>query len=245
MDPTPTGHASPHPATSGTPTPELAGRSRRKLVGPFSARQVLLAFGSVLVSAVVIAVATRPLGTTGPGLLPDPKATAFLIGSPSTGLRPGSLAPELSTTRPDGTGFQLTDLDGRPIRLDSFRGRVVWLNFWASWCPPCQAETPVLREISAIYADRGLVMIGIQVQETVEDGRRYSERYGLTYPIGADVSGEIFHLYNVFALPTQFIIDGDGVIRQVINGPVSQGAADALLAPLLPIAGSPAPPSGG
>jgi peroxiredoxin len=215
------------------------------LVGPFSARQVLLALGSVLVAAVVIAVATRPLGTTGPGPLPDPKATAFLISSPSTGLRPGARAPELSTTLPDGSTFQLADLDGNPIRLEALRGQVVWLNFWASWCPPCQAETPVLREISAIYADRGLVLIGIEVQETVEDGRRYRERYGLTYPIGADLSGEIFHLYNVFALPTQFIIDRDGVIRQVINGPVSQGAADALLAPLLPITGSPVPASGG
>ena len=207
-------------------------------MGPFSARQLLLALGSVLLAAVIISVATRPLGTTDARQLRDPRATAYIIGSPTTGLRPGSLAPELMVTRRDGTAFQLADLDGKPIRLADLRGKAVWLNFWASWCPPCQAETPVLRDIALTYRDRGLVIVGIQVQETVDDGRRYAQRYGLPYPIGADISGEIFHLYRVFALPTQFLIDADGVIRQVVNGPVTQGAADALVTPLLP--GAPA-----
>ena len=231
--------AAPPPGPSAPPgttpaTPNAPAPRRRNLIGPFSARQVLLAFGSVVVLAAVIAIATRPLGETGTGTLPDPRATAYLVGSPTVGLRPGSLAPELTTSRSDGSTFQLTDLDGKPIRLAELRGKAVWLNFWASWCPPCQAETPVLREIATTYRDRGLAIIGVEVQETVEDGRRYVQRYGLPYSIGADVSGEIFHLYRVFALPTQFLIDGDGVIRHVVNGPVTQGAAEALIAPLLP-----------
>jgi len=241
---TPTGPAGtpagPVDAPAGPPTPPA--RPRRTAVGPFSLRQIALAAGSVVVAALVIAIATRPLGSAAPGLLPDPRATAYLVGSPTTGLRPGSMAPELTTTRSDGTTFELTDLDGRPIRLADLRGKVVWLNFWASWCPPCQAETPVLREIATAWGPRGLVIVGVQVQETVEDGRRYVQRYGLPYPIGADVSGEIFHLYKVFALPTQFVVDRDGIIRQVVNGPVSQGAADALLAPLLAATGPSSPP---
>jgi peroxiredoxin len=211
---------------------------RRNLVGPFSARQVFAVLGSVLVAAVALGLATRPLGEAGPGLLPDPRATAYLVGSPTVGLRPGSVAPELVVTRPDGRQFELADLAGRPIRLADLRGRVVWLNFWASWCPPCQAETPVLRETARTYGDRGLAVIGIQVQETVEDGRRYADRYSLPYPIGADVSADIFHLYRVYALPTQFVIDDRGVIRHVVNGPLTQGAADQLIGPLL---ASPAP----
>ena len=206
----------------------------RKVVGPFSARQLLLALGSVLLAAVIISLATRPLGTTEAGTLRDPRATAYVIGSATTGLQPGSQAPELTVARGDGSVFQLADLDGRPIRLADLRGKAIWLNFWASWCPPCQAETPVLRDVALTYRDRGLVVIGIEVQETVEDGRRYVSRYRLPYSIGADVSGDIFHLYRVFALPTQFLIDGDGVIRQVISGPVTQGSADSLVAPLLP-----------
>ena len=217
-----------------------ARRQRRNLIGPFSARQVWLALASVVLVGLVLVLVTRPLGTVGSGLLPDPRATAYLVGSPTVGLQPGSLAPELAADRPDGTPFELTDLDGQPIRLSDLRGKVVWLNFWASWCPPCQAETPVLREAASTYADRGLAVVGIQVQETVEDGRRYVERYGLPYRIGADVSAAIFHLYRVYALPTQFFIDTDGVIRQVVNGPVTQGAADAIVGPLLP-ASSPRP----
>jgi thiol-disulfide isomerase/thioredoxin len=212
---------------------------RRKVIGPFSARQLGLALITVVLTATAIALATRPLGSTGPGVLPDPRATAYLIGSPGVGLRPGDMAPELTVTRPDGTPFQLADLDGRPLRLADLRGKVVWLNFWASWCPPCQAETPVLREIASTYADRDFVLIGIEVQETVDDGRRYAQRYQVPYPIGADVSADIFHRYKVFALPTQFLIDREGIIRQVINGPVTQGSADALIGPLV-AAGSPA-----
>jgi peroxiredoxin len=207
---------------------------RRNLVGPFSARQVWLALASVVLVGLVLVLVTRPLGTVGSGLLPDPRATAYLVGSPTVGLQLGSIAPELAVHRPDGTRFELADLDGQPIRLEDLRGKAVWLNFWASWCPPCQAETPVLREVAATYADRGLAVIGIQVQETVEDGRRYAQRYGLPYPIGADVSADIFHLYRVYALPTQFFIDTDGVIRQIVNGPVTHGAADAIVGPLLP-----------
>jgi peroxiredoxin len=222
--------------------PATAPPRRRNLVGPFSRRQVLLALASVLVAAVVLGVATRPLGEAGPGILPDPRATAYLVGSPTVGLQPGSLAPELSVVRPDDTRFELADLDGHPIRLADLEGSLVWLNFWASWCPPCQAETPVLRELATTYRDRGLVLIGIQVQETVEDGRRYAERYSLPYRIGADVSADVFHRYRVYALPTQFLIDPQGVIRHIVNGPLTQGAADALLGPLLPPVGSPSGP---
>jgi cytochrome c biogenesis protein CcmG, thiol:disulfide interchange protein DsbE len=108
------------------------------------------------------------------------------------------------------------------------------LNFWASWCPPCQFETPILRAIDRRYRDRGLALVGIQVQQTIEDGRIYAERYDLEYTIGADVSGHVFREYRVFALPTQFFIDPDGRIRQIVNGPLSEDAAAALIESLLP-----------
>ena len=105
----------------------------------------------------------------------------------------GSLAPELEVTLDDGSTYQLTDLDGEPIRLDALRGKVVWINFWASWCPPCQQETPILRELSERYRDQGLEIIGISVQETsVDDVTAYAERYDLDYTIGFDASGHIF-----------------------------------------------------
>jgi cytochrome c biogenesis protein CcmG/thiol:disulfide interchange protein DsbE len=137
----------------------------------------------------------------------------------------------------------LTDLDGHPIRLADLRGRAVWINFWASWCPPCQAETPTLRTMDERFGDRGLTLIGVQVQQTVDDGRAYAERYSLEYPIGADVSAAVFRTYRVFALPTQFFIDPDGVIRAVVNGPLDLETATALVESILPESpgGTPAP----
>ena len=111
---------------------------------------------------------TTPLGNTanGPGTV-NPRPTAFLIGSPPpVGLAVGSSAPEFSVPQPDGSTYQLPDLNGAPIRLADLRGKAVWVDFWATWCPPCQAEVPILREMSERYKDRGLVVVAISVQET-------------------------------------------------------------------------------
>jgi peroxiredoxin len=215
-------------------------RERHGLVGPFSGRQLLAAFVAIVLAVVVLVGITTPLGTTGVAPLADPRASAFLIGSPTAGLQSGSIAPELAVELADGGTFQLTDLDGRPIRLADLRGKVVWINFFATWCPPCQQETPILRSLSARYRARGLEIVGISVQETTStDIAAYAKRYQLPYTIGFDASGHVFHAYKVFALPTQFFIDPQGVIRQVVNGPVDEAGAAALIESLLPPAASP------
>jgi cytochrome c biogenesis protein CcmG/thiol:disulfide interchange protein DsbE len=218
--------------------------AKHGLIGPFSGRQLGLAALAVVVAAVVLLAVTTPLGSTGlqPGVI-DPRATPFVISSPTAGLAPGSLAPELQALLEDGSTYQLTDLDGRPIRLEDLRGKVVWINFFASWCPPCQQETPILRELSERYRDQGLEVIGISVQETSPDDLTdYAQRYDLDYTIGFDASGHIFRTYRSFALPTQFFIDPDGVIVAVVNGPVDEQGASALIESLLPEpAVSPAP----
>src|SRR4051812_4470251 len=213
------------------------------LVGPFSGRQLLAAALAVVLVAVLLIVVTTPLGAT--GLQPNsvnPQATPYLLSSPPpNGLAAGATAPELAFQRPDGSAFQLTDLDGKPIRLDELRGKVVWLNFFASWCPPCEQETPILRTLSNRYRDQGVEIVGVSVQETSpSDLAAYRSRYQLPYTIGFDGRGDALRTYKVFALPTQFFIDQDGVIVQVVNGPVDEAGATALIEGLLGIA-SPAP----
>ncbi len=193
-----------------------------------------------MITAIVLTLATAPLGSTTPGL-PNPVASAYQLRSPIPGLRVGDLAPELTGTADDGSTFSLTDLDGKPVRLADLRGRAVWINFWASWCPPCQAETPTIRSMDEKYRDLGLTIVAIQVQQTVEDGRAYADRYGLQYTIGADVSAAVFRTYRVFALPTQFFIDPEGVIRAVVNGPLDDASAASLIEAILPSAVAPAP----
>jgi thiol-disulfide isomerase/thioredoxin len=228
-----------------TDRPAFSHRPRRAgMVGPFSGRQLALAAGSVVVAALVIVGATTPLGPNR-NALPDPQATAVTIGPAVPGLTIGALAPELERVLPDNTTYRLTDLDGNPIRLADLRGKGVWLNFWASWCPPCQQETPNLREVADLYRDRGVVLVAVDVQETVAVAKRYADRYALRYTIGADVAGQVFRTYRVYALPTQFFIGPDRVIRSIVQGPLSRAAAVARVEQILPSATPPAPSHSG
>jgi len=229
--------------TSESERPAFTHRpARHGLIGPFSGRQLLAGAIAVLVIAIVGVVVTTPLGNTAnqPDLI-DPLATPFIIGeAPAEGLKAGQQAPEMTIDLGDGSTYQLKDLDGNPVRLADLRGKVVWLNFFASWCPPCQQETPILRTLSDTYRDRGLEVVGISVQETTaSDVKAYADRYRLRYPIGFDGSGNVLREYRVFALPTQFFLDTNGVIQQVVSGPVDEQGARALIESLLPE--SPAP----
>jgi len=211
-------------------------RERHGLVGPFGGRQIAAAVLAIALVAVVLLIATRPLGSIDPIGPNDPRATQFVLDpNARIGVREGQIAPELEVGLDDGTTYRLTDLDGQPVRLADLRGRGVWLNFWASWCPPCQSETPILRDLAEQYADEGLVVVGISVQETSEaDVRAYAERYQLGYTIAADVSGHIFRLYRPPGLPTQIFIGPDGAIRSVVLAPLTAAAAEAQIRAIIP-----------
>jgi len=220
------------------PSPEPP--RRRGGIGPFSWRQLLTVVTIIGVAALALTLATRPIAPGAAGATPLPAPTAYVVGPAVVGLRPGDLAPELEATRADGTKVTLTDLDGKPVRLADLRGKVVWLNFWATWCPPCQSETPVLRDMADAYRDRGLEVVGIAVQETtVDDVKAYAERYGIGYPIAFDASADVFNKYHVFALPTQFFIGPDGRILDVVNGPMTEAGVRARMESWLPSGASP------
>jgi len=220
-----------------TDRPEFVHRRERHgLIGPFGGRQLAILAVAVIVVAIGLVVVTTPLGRTGPPSPNDPKATQYVFDpKASIGVRPGQVAPELTVPLPDGTTYQLTDLDGQPIRLADLRGKAVWINFWASWCPPCQSETPVIRDLAARYASRGLAVIGISVQETsLDDVRAYATRYQLGYTIGTDLSGYIFRLYRPPGLPTQVFVGPDGAIRSVVLAPLTEADATAQIEAILP-----------
>ena len=223
--------------------PAFSHRAKRHgLIGPFGGRQLLGGAIVILVTAVLIVIVTTPLGTPGalgPG---DPQATQFALGTqPPNGLKPGDIPPELIVPDANGGSTYLSDLAGQPVRLLDLRGKAVWINFWASWCPPCQSETPVLRDLAERYRDRGLVVIGISVQESspanVAD---YVKRYQLGYTIATDSTGEIFRTWRLYGLPTQFFIGPEGAIRSVVPAPMTEARAIAQIEAILPRApGSP------
>jgi cytochrome c biogenesis protein CcmG, thiol:disulfide interchange protein DsbE len=223
-------------------------RERHGVIGPFSGRQLVVAFAAVIIAVVVLVGVTTPLGNTanGPGAV-DPKPTAYILSSPPpVGLKVGASAPEFAVTGDDGSTYQLTDLSGAPIRLADLRGKAVWVNFFTTWCPPCQSEVPILRDVSARYKDRGLVLVAISVQETSPgDVAAYAARYQLGYTIGFDGLGKIFHAYKAYGLPTQIFIDPNGVIASIVGAPLDAAGAAAQIERILPVGGggssSPAP----
>jgi len=119
--------------------------------------------------------------------------------------------PSTLTGKP-APDFSLTLFDGRTIRLSDFRGRVVILNFWASWCPPCRAEAPLLEQSWQRYKDQGVVFLGVDMQDTEEAARQFIQEFGITYPNGRDPKNRIAIDYGVYGIPETFFIDREGRI---------------------------------
>jgi peroxiredoxin len=127
---------------------------------------------------------------------------------------PARLAGTLNTIAPD---FMRTDLSGRPLQLNQFKGRVVLLNFWATWCGPCITEIPVFSRWQRRYGDAGLQVIGVSMDDDETAVKRFVAKHNISYPIlmGDAKLGESFG--GVFGLPQSFLIDARGriVLRSV------------------------------
>jgi cytochrome c biogenesis protein CcmG/thiol:disulfide interchange protein DsbE len=123
--------------------------------------------------------------------------------------------------------FTLALFAGRDIRLGDYRGKVVFVNFWASWCPPCRAEAPMLEAMWRELKDRDVVFLGINTQDEEPKARSFVEEFGLTYPNGRDPRGAIAIDYGVWGLPEAFIVDPTGRITYKHIGTIG---ASALLA---------------
>lgn len=199
-------------------------RRRRTVIGPFTLHHLIAINSAIAIAAVLMFVATRPLGVpTLPGVVPE--ATFYRLSAETQGLQLGQRAPDFVGKNGDRE-VRLTDLDGREVRLADFTGRPVWVVFWATWCPPCQQETPDIRAAYEANRGAGLVVLAIDVQEDVGTILRYADRYGLTYTIGVDTYAAIMKTYGVFGLPTHYFIDRSGVIRYRYFGPLKRDQMD-------------------
>jgi peroxiredoxin len=114
--------------------------------------------------------------------------------------------------------FELTDIEGNVVRSDDLRGKVVLVNFWATWCGPCISEIPMLNEVYRTYRDRGFELLGVASQSgDAATIARFAERVGIEYPVLIGTN-EVVSQYRIFAFPTDFLIDRDGRIRERIVG---------------------------
>jgi peroxiredoxin len=155
-------------------------------------------------------------------------AAILLVGMLSTlaAAQSNALAPLLKSlelaTYPAGTlppAFSGGTLDARQVSMADFRGNVVVVNFWASWCVECRAEMPALERLHRDYTSRGLAVIGVNVREDVDTARRYATQMGLTFPVVLDPKGTIPATYGVVGLPVTVLVGRDGRAVAFAVGP--------------------------
>lgn len=118
--------------------------------------------------------------------------------------------------------FELPLFDGVPLQLSDLRGQVVVLNFWASWCPPCRAEAPTFARVSAAFRERGVVFVGVNIQDNDADARQFIKEFGIAYPNGPDRTLEITTAYAVATIPTTIFVDAEGRIARRWMGSLTE-----------------------
>ena len=150
-----------------------------------------LALGATLILALVAVLAYGMANRTAP----TGQSGATRVGKP---------AP----------AFTMDLYGGGELSVGPDLGKPVVLNFWASWCPPCREESPLLERAWRQYADRGVLFVGVDTQDTEADALAYIDEFGLTFPNGLDVDGEITVAYGVVGLPVTFFIGADGVVER-------------------------------
>jgi len=158
-----------------------------------------------LVAIVVAAYAQRPSSHAGPGGLAGQRAPAFPLSDPA----------------------------GKSVALDSYRGRVVVMNLWATWCPPCRAEMPDLQRLYAAYGAQGLVVLGINQGESGSRASEFAHSLGIHFPILLDADQQYGRTYSALGLPTTVVVDRNGIIARGFDGPLSYAQMVDAVTPVL------------
>jgi cytochrome c biogenesis protein CcmG/thiol:disulfide interchange protein DsbE len=135
----------------------------------------------------------------------------------------GEMAPEFEITTFDGVTYQLADL----------RGQVVVVNFWASWCIPCEEEAAALENTWRHYKDQGVLFIGVDYVDTETAALAFMRRFNITYPNGPDLGTRISQAYRIKGVPETYFVDKTGRLAYVKIGPTNQDELMSVIEPLL------------
>jgi cytochrome c biogenesis protein CcmG, thiol:disulfide interchange protein DsbE len=188
-------------------------------------------FAAIVLIVVATYAATLPLGNSA---APSGPSTAGdrVTGSPPEGLSVGDLAPDFVSTDTSHQSL-LEDLDGKPIRIQDFAGRPLWIVFWATWCTPCQQEAGDIRDLYQAHRSDDLAVLAVDVQEPTTAVREFVRKNGLDYAIGLDPTAAVKARYGQWVLPVHFFVDGRGVIRDRYLGQMTRELMERHLGSIL------------
>lgn len=153
---------------------------------------------------------------------------ALLLAAPMLGGVAASSSPKVGVAAPE---FTLTTLDKRKVRLSEMRGKVVVVNYWATWCAPCKAEMPMMHRYFKAHQRRGLEMFGVTTEDSVPAFKLKAVADLLSYPLAAKISGGYGSINN--SVPSTYIIDRKGVVRVAKAGAFTHAEFAAAVDPLL------------
>lgn len=160
-------------------------------------------------------------------------AGALFIYLLSTSIEPTSKPTIISDLGTDAPDFSLDTVTGTPVKLSQFEGKIVVLNFWASWCPPCRKEIPDLVAAQNQYKSRGVEIIGVAVDgDQPEKIESFAKKHGVNYTIALD-DGQIFEAWGGSAIPLTFFIDRKGRIRERFDGLITREELNNILEQML------------
>lgn len=158
-------------------------------------------------------------------LLPMRLAIALLV---AFGLAAPASAGEIAAVGKQAPAFRLADLDGAPLTLERFRGKPLYINVFASWCPPCRSELPRIVSAHEKYGAR-ITFLGVDAQETSGVAKRFAQEMKLAFPVALD-RGQMAVTYGAVGLPESVFIDRHGVVRAVVRGEITPAALERDLA---------------
>jgi thiol-disulfide isomerase/thioredoxin len=174
---------------------------------------------ALLAAAICLAALPRYILAAQPAPLPE----SLLLQKPSEAVE----APE----------FTLKDVGGKAVRLKDLRGKLVFLNFFATWCGPCREEIPAMEQLHRVYRDKGLAFLAVDMREGGKSVKAFLAELKATFPTVLDEDGSVSHEYGIRALPVSFLIGRDGVIlwraigAREWNSPEARRYFDQLVSP--------------
>jgi peroxiredoxin len=158
---------------------------------------------------------------------PSRASASTAIGDASGTQTPGVVpASWLGSPAP---GFELADLEGTQHRLSQYRGDVVLLNFWATWCEPCRVEMPAIDKRYRQLRDKGFVVLGVDFDEPAAEVRAFRDQVNVSFPLLLDPGGKVQSLYRILGYPTSFFVDREGIVRIMHIGIMDDSQMDQYL----------------